>query len=208
MNRLISLVVLAAMLLLLPLHRLPAPIHEIPEATPSTSERKSKPILNAKERVSAKAPAKRPAAMSDQSVQVVLTETTRASLSHLKTYVETVEKIPFALKSDVRPDEVTERLRQALSNRFRNVSISESSGNRPSGGLVMVFDLQAHVGMISGETNSVAFSATFKDGTGHVLDTITSSGSTKVPYPAWRTRFPEALAAAFTEFSQKLSRAR
>ena len=126
---------------------------------------------------------------------------------HLRTYVETGEKIPFAPKSDVKPDEIVERLRQVLSSRFRNVSVL-GAGSRSPDGLTMLFDLQAHVGMTSGETNSVVLSGTFKDGSGHVIDTITGSGTTKVPYPAWRTHFPEALEAAFAEFSQKLSRVR
>ena len=147
--------------------------------------------------------------MRSHSVQVVLSENTRASLMHLRTYVETVEKIPFAPKSDVKPDEVLERLRQALSSRFGNVSIlNDGSGSHSGGGLVMVFDLQAHVGMTSGEKNTVSMSGTFRDGGGKVIQTIAGAGSTTVPYPAWRTHFPEALTAAFSEFSQKLSTAR
>lgn len=181
-------------------HRLPAPIIE--EATPTPSQHATKARPQKSEAV--KAAVKKTASMTDQSVQVVFTETTRASLTHLRTYVETAEKIPFAPKSDVKPDEVTERLRQVLSNRFRNVSISENSGNHPGDGLVMVFDLQAHVGMTSGEKNTVSIVGTFKDGSGKALQTITAAGSTTVPYPAWRTHFPEALSAAFTDFSQKL----
>jgi hypothetical protein len=71
--------------------------------------------------------------------------------------------------------------------------------------LVMVFDLQAKVGMTSGEKSTVSMSGTFRDGSGKVTQTITGAGSTTVPYPAWRTHFPEALAAAFNEFSQKLA---
>jgi hypothetical protein len=65
--------------------------------------------------------------------------------------------------------------------------------------------LRAHVGMTSGEKNTVSIVGTFKDSSGKALQTITASGSTTVPYPAWRTHFPDALAAAFDEFSQKLS---
>ena len=127
------------------------------------------------------------------------------SLMHLKTYVETGEKIPFAPKSDVKPDEILARLRQVLSNRFRNVSIqSEGSNSRSGSGLVMVFDLQAHVGMTSGEKNSVSIVGTLKDSSGKTLQTITAAGSTTVPYPAWRTHFPEAFSAALDEFSRKL----
>jgi len=188
-------------LLIMTAHRLPAPIIE--EATPTPSQHATKARPQKSEAV--KAHVKETASMTDQSVQVVFTETTRASITHLRTYVETAEKIPFAPKSDVKPDEVTERLRQVLSNRFRNVSISASSGNHPGDGLVMVFDLQARVGMTSGEKNTVSIEGTFKDGSGKAIQTITAAGSTTVPYPAWRTHFPDALAAAFAEFSQKLS---
>ena len=146
--------------------------------------------------------------MGTQSVRVICTQNTQASLVRLKTYVETAEKIPFAPKSDVKPDEIIERLRQVLSSRFRNVSVSNDSESRSANSPVVIFDVQARIGMTSGETNSVLISATFKDGAGHVIDTITSSGTTKCPYPAWRTHFPEAVAAAFNDFSQKFSRLR
>jgi len=193
------------MLLVITAHRLPAPIIE--ETTPTPSQRATKARPQIPELI--QAPVKKTPSVADQEVRVVISENTRLSLMHLRTYVETGEKIPFAPKTDVKPDEIMDRLRQVLSSRFRNVSVlNEGARGRPTNGLTMLFDLQAHVGMTSGETNSVVLSATFKDGSGHITDTITASGATKVPYPAWRTHFPEALAAAFTEFSQKLSRVR
>src|SRR6266404_2429184 len=111
--------VLVAALLLITAHRLSAPIQEIPEnPTPAPIERKSKRTLNAKESMSDKAPAKKAARMTDQELRVILSENTRMSLMHLRTYVEKGEKIPFAPKSDVKPDEILDRLRQVLSNRF------------------------------------------------------------------------------------------
>jgi hypothetical protein len=188
-------------LLIMTANRLPAPIIE--EATPTPSQHATKARPQKSEAV--KAHVKKTATITDQQVQVVLSENTRVSLMHLRTYVETGEKIPFAPKSDVKPDEILERLRQVLSNRFRSVLIlSDGSGNQPGSGLVMVFDLQAHVGMTSGEKNTVSIAGTFKDGSGKLIQTITAAGSTTVPYPAWRTHFPEALSAAFTDFSQKL----
>jgi len=99
-------------------------------------------------------------------------------------------------------------LRQVLSTRFRNVSIPSQAGGQRTNGATMIFDLHAHVGMVSGQTNSVSISATFKNPSGEVMDTLTASGSTKVPYPAWRTHFPEAVATAFNEFSQKFATVR
>ncbi|HEY2123938.1 MAG TPA: hypothetical protein VGG94_00630, partial [Chthoniobacterales bacterium] len=73
--------------------------------------------------------------MHSQELHVVFTDNTRATLLYLKDYVENYEKMPFAGKSDVHPNEITERLRQVLSNRFRNVSIAtEGSSNRGAGG--------------------------------------------------------------------------
>ena len=200
-------VLLSLSILVATSQRLPAPISEVPEPptpTPAQSVKlKSKLPYNSKEKSST---AKKTATIADQQIQVVLSENTRVSLMHLRTYVETGEKIPFAPKSDVKPDEILERLRQVLSSRFRSVSILNGSSGRESGSsLVMVFDLQAHVGMTSGEKNTVSIVGTFKDGSGKALQTITAAGSTTVPYPAWRTHFPDALAAAFAEFSQKLS---
>ncbi len=94
-------------LLLITAHRLPAPISEIPTPTPAQSVKpKSKPVYNFNKKSSV---AKQAATIADQQVQVVLSENTRVSLMHLRTYVETGEKIPFAPKSDVKPDEILER---------------------------------------------------------------------------------------------------
>jgi hypothetical protein len=191
-------IIVAVALLLAGSHQLLAPISEIPEKTPAptNAKRSAKPATTA-------AP-KETSSMNSQTVHVVFTENTRASLVALRTHVEMYEKIPFAGRSDVHPDEITERLRQVLSTRFRNVSISnDDSGGR--GGLVMLFDLQTHVGMSSGDKNNVSFVATFKDGNGRAIRTIAAAGTSTVPYPAFGTRFPAALNAAFTDFSQKFS---
>ena len=68
----------------------------------------------------------------------------------------------------------------------------------------MLFDLQAHVGSISGTKNTISFIATFKNG-GKVLRTIAASATSTIPYPAFGTRFPKALDAAFADFAQKLA---
>jgi hypothetical protein len=188
-----------AALLFITAHQLPAPILEIPTPAPSIRP-KLKSLSNSREKSVKKA-----ADMTNQEVQVVLSTNTQATLMYLRNYVDTAAKLPFAMKTDVEPSEIIERLRQVLSNRFRNVSITnDSSGGAKKAGLVMVLDLQAHVGMISTQKNTVSLLATFKDGSGRPIQTITAAGSSTVPYPAFRTRFPEAVTAAFGEFSQKL----
>src|SRR3977135_4079400 len=97
---------LALCLLLITAERLPAPIVE--EATP-------KPVAP-KQRAESKRSSAAESGMRSRSVQVVFTENTRAALLYLKNY----EGKPF---SDVRPDEILQQLRQALSTRFSNVSI-------------------------------------------------------------------------------------
>jgi hypothetical protein len=193
----------AVALSLMATHRLPAPIVEEPTPTAPQPAIKSK----AKNSGAVKSPVKESSGMNSQSVQVIFTENTRAALVALRTYVEIYEKMPFAGKSDVNPNEISERLRQVLATRFRNVSISENSSENARNGLVMLFDLQTHVGSYSGNTNTVSFTATFKNG-GRTIQNISASGSSIIPYPAFGTRFPKAVAAAFTDFSQKLSVAR
>jgi hypothetical protein len=185
-------------------HRLPAPISEIPTPTPAQSvEPKTKPPSNSKKKSST---AKKTATMADQEVRVLISENTQAALKYLRDYVENFEKMPFAWKSDVKPDEILPRLQQVLSARFRNVSIGNgvSAGRHNKTGLVMVFDLQAHVGSWSGTTNTVSLTGTFKDSNGKTLETVSALGKSTVPYPASHTSFPKAVAAAFAEFSQKL----
>jgi len=189
---------LIVVLLLITAHRLPAPISEIPEPTPVPKSQQPKSSTNA--------PARKPApaaetGMNSRSVQVVLTENTRAAILYLKNY----EGKPF---SDVRPDEILQQLRQALSTRFSNVSILESSSPSRSGGLTMLFDLQAHVGSISFTTNTVSFIATFKNGAGRTIQTISASGKSTIPYPAFSIQFPKAVSRAFADFSQKLGGAK
>jgi len=179
-------------------HRLPAPIVE--EVTPKPA----KPKSEAKSSATARTSSTTESGMSSQSVHVVLTGNARAAIAYLKGYVQTYESMPLAGSSDVRPNEVLQQLRDVLSRRFRNVSISESGGESSSGGLIMLFDLQAHIGSISGTKNTISFIATFKNG-GKVLRTIAASGTSTIPYPAFGTRFPKALDAAFADFAQKLA---
>jgi hypothetical protein len=174
--------------------RLPAPIVEEPTPKPAAPKPKAE---------SKTAPRKSQAAesgMGSRSVQVVLTDNTRAAILYLKNY----EGKPF---SDVRTGEILERLRQALSTRFSNVSISESNSTSRSGGLTMLFDLQAHVGSISFTGNTVSFIATFKDG-GRTLQTVSASGKSTVPYPNFSNQFSKAVERAFADFSQKLAATR
>ena len=189
---------LIVVLLLITAPRLPAPISEIPEPTPVPKSQQPKSSTNA--------PARKPApaaetGMNSRSVQVVLTENTRAAILYLKNY----EGKPF---SDVRPDEILQQLRQALSSRFSNVSILESSSPSRSGGLTMLFDLRAHVGSISFTTNTISFIATFKNSAGRTIQTISASGKSTIPYPAFAMQFPKAVSRAFADFSQKLALAR
>ena len=67
----------------------------------------------------------------------------------------------------------------------------------------MLFDLQAHVGSISFTANTVSFIATFKDG-GRTLQTISASGKSTVPYPAFSNQFSKAVERVFADFSLKL----
>lgn len=136
--------------------------------------------------------------MRSRSVQVVLTDNTRATILYLKTY----EGKPF---TDVRPDEILQQLRQALSARFNNVSILDGSSASRSGGLTMLFDLQAKVGSISFTKNTVSFVATFKNSAGRTVQTISASGESSVPYPAFSTQFSKAVSRALADFSQKLN---
>ena len=143
--------------------------------------------------------------MSSRSVQVVLTDNTRAAILYLRNYVQQYESMPLAGKSDVHPDEILVQLRQALSTRFNSVSILEGSSASRSGGLTMVFDVQTHVGSISFTANTVSFTATFKNGSGRTIQTISASGKSTIPYPAFGTQFPKAVSRAFADFSQKLA---
>jgi translation elongation factor EF-G len=178
--------------LLMTAHRLPAPIREIEEAP-----KPAKPRTESK--VSEK-PASEDT-MRSHSVTVVLTDNTRAAILYLRNY-------EGKMSSDVRADEILEKLRRALSARFPNVSISESSSLSRSAGLTMLFDLQAHVGSVSFTTNTVSFIATFKNSGSRTIQTISASGKSTIPYPAFSMQFSKAVEQAFADFSQKLAAVR
>jgi hypothetical protein len=184
---------LSVALLLLTAHRLPAPISEVPEPRATTPPKaKTKPPSSAKQ----KAPAEKEAKMADQSIRVLFSPGTQAALEYLKTKKDEL---------DVKPNEIIERLRQVLSSRFSSVSIADDSSGKGRTGQVMVFDLQAQVaGGWAFQKNTVSFVATFKNGSGKTIQTISASGSSTVPMMPVRTYFPEAVAAAFADFSQKL----
>jgi hypothetical protein len=185
-------VLLSIALVLATAHRLPAPIVEetTPQPTPAI-----KPKVAVRSSPATKSVPVAETGMSSRSVQVVVTENTKAALAYLRS----------AGKSDVRPDEIMEQLRQTLSTRFSSVSILNGSLPSRNGGLTMLFDLQAHVGSISFTSNTVSFVATFKDNTGRTIQTISASGSSTVPYPNFKTQFPKAVSKAFADFSQKLN---
>ena len=187
---------LVCCLLFLTAHRLPAPIVE--ESTPQPVLKRKTESRPSSAIKSASSPE---TGMKSRSVQVVLTENTRAAILYLKNY----EDKPF---SNVRTGEILEQLRQALSTRFSNVSISESNSTTRSGGLTMFFDLQAHVGSISFTANTVSFVAMFKNSAGRTIQTISASGKSTVPYPAFSNEFSKAVQRAFADFSQKLSAVR
>jgi hypothetical protein len=182
-------------LLLASAMRLPAPIREI-ETTP-------RPAGSTKPKAESKTSAKTASdeGMRSHSVTVVLTDNTRAAILYLRKY-------EGKMASDVRADEIVEKLRRALSNRFSSVSISENSSSSRSGGLTMLFDLQAHVGSVSFTANTVSFVAAFKSSGGRTIQTISASGKSTVPYPAFSLQFSKAVEQAFADFSSKLSAAR
>jgi hypothetical protein len=192
-------VLIGSLLLFLSAHRLPAPIRE--EATPKPVAPKQKSESKSSDKSSSTAET----GMNSRSVQVIMTDNTKAAIAYLRNHVQTYESMPFAGKSDVRPDEILEQLRRSLSTRFSNVSILSGGGKS---GLTMLFDLQAHVGSISFTTNTVSFVATFKNGSGRTIQTISASGSSIIPYPNFSTQFPKAVAKAFADFSQKLNATR
>lgn len=193
-------ILIGSVLLFLSTQQLPAPIRE--EATPPPAKKKPEAETSAKSSSIAET------GMNSRSVQVIMTDNTKAAIAYLRNYVQTYESMPFAGKSDVRPDEIMEQLRQALSIRFGKVTILNSSSPSRNGGLTILFDLQAHVGSISFTTNTVSFVATFKNSAGRTIQTISASGSSAIPYPNFSTQFPKAVSRAFTDFSQKLNASR
>jgi hypothetical protein len=184
-----------ALVLFVTMRPLPAPVIE--EEQPS-------PTISSKPKSKASAPAAKQASLSDRDVEVVLSDSGQAALKYLRDYVEHFEKMPFTGKSDVRPDDILPQLRQALSTRFKNVSVANEGSSRGKGGLVMVLDLEAHVGSFSGTHNELHLSGTFKSSDGKVLGSVTGAGKSTVPYPAFHTSFPKALNAAIADFSRNL----
>lgn len=189
---------------LITVHRLPAPIFEEPTPQPTAAAK-----AKAESKSSVAKPARTESGMSSRSVQVVLTDNTRAAMLYLRNRVQEYERQPLAGKSDVHPDEILQQLRQALGTRFNNVSILDGGSPSRGEGLTMIFDLQAKVGTISFTTNTVSFTAIFKNSTGRTIQTISASGKSMVPYPGFfGTQFSKAVSKAFTDFSQKLNATR
>ena len=193
--------IIAALLFFSFVPRSPAPIVEEPTPKPAAPKPKSESKASATKSEAAES------GMRSRSVQVVLTDNTRAAMIYLKNYVQQYESMPLAVKSDVRPDEILEQLRQTLSTRFSNVSILQGNSSARGSGLTMVFDLQAKVGSVSFTANTVSFAATFKEG-GRTIQTVQASGKSTIPYPAFGTQFPKAVSRAFADFSQKLNATR
>lgn len=67
----------------------------------------------------------------------------------------------------------------------------------------MVFDAIAKLGGHSFARTTLSLTGTFKDGD-RIIDTVTGSGSAKIPYPAVNCGFSKAARAAFAEFNENL----
>src|SRR5260370_32700713 len=177
-------ILVGSLLLFLSAHHLSAPIRE--EATPKPVAPKQKSESKSSDRSSSTAET----GMSSRSVQVIMTDNTKAAIAYLRNHVQTYESMPFAGKSDVRPDEILEQLRRSLSTRFSNVSILSGGGSGKSG-LIMLFDLQAHVGSVSFTTNTVSFVATLTNSAERTIQTISASASSMLSYQILSTQVPK-----------------
>ena len=132
---------------------------------------------------------------------VILTENTHASLKTLAHMTYLYNTLNFGGGAqDVKPQIITDGIRQSLSARFPQY------GAPPRSGLVMVFDAQTKLGGHSFAKTTLKLSGTFKDGD-QVIDTVTGDGSAKIPWPASNCGFSRAAQAAFAQFNENLQTA-
>jgi hypothetical protein len=148
---------------------------------------------------------KEPGRFANQSVTVVISENTEKALQYLAKHEQTAQRWG-ASPNMATPKDLADRLSQTLNAEFKTFQIVTNlslAGGETD--LTMVFDLQVKIGTISGQENIVDLTGIFVDRNQQPGEMVKGKGTSRVPYPAFNTKFADALNAAFAQFAANLA---
>lgn len=144
---------------------------------------------------------------------LVLSDNAQTAMRYQRERIETQRTAGGLFSSeyatDVDPDYIPNQVTQILKGCFKEVTQIAKPAEAPARGLdlVMVLDLRVKLGEMTGMTTSVEMSGIFMDPAGSAIETVSGSGTARVPYPAFRVRCREASDLALLSFSEKLAAA-
>jgi len=139
--------------------------------------------------------------LTPRRLRVVYSEVAKESFKRMESKERFYETLNFGRKSDLNPDDLTNKLRDSLSQVFPYVFFDASgvASSSVKDDLTMTLDYTLKLGGYSGQKNHVELSGKITNYKGRTLGIFSGSGSSTIPFPASRFRINEAIDQAVTE---------
>ena len=137
----------------------------------------------------------------DQSVTVVLSPRTQNALEFLA-----VKARKTGSSKDVSAaKDVVVNLKRVLAANFRSFQVVTNAAEaRGPSDLTMVLDMRVTLARMSWQQNSIELQGSLVGPDQQPYATVTGSGTSTMPWPAFQTEFFQAADAAFIEFNNNL----
>ena len=148
--------------------------------------------------------------LADLSVGLVLTDNTRATVTHLEATAQGIRSFGLFTNTtaleDAEPRQIVDDLTRNLGQRFRSVQLADTAAQAVSrgDGAVLTVDVRIQMGTSSGQITSVSMSGQMAGRDGTTVDTAEGQGQGVVPYPAFSFGFRSAWQTALAQFMGKL----
>lgn len=144
--------------------------------------------------------------LSNLKLGIIFSENTLKSVKHIGD-VQSLASMNFlfnAKEADAR--NLTRELNSILQNRFKHVAVYKHRSSIPVNeiDLLMLLDIQVHMGWMSFAKTSVKITGIFSTTDNIVVDNIVAEGKATVPYPAYTYNFSKASARSMKLFAEEL----
>jgi hypothetical protein len=144
--------------------------------------------------------------LSNLKLGIIFTENTLKSVKHIEG-VQSLASLNFLFNSKEADAHIlTEKLNSILQNRFKHVVVYKNAEGigRNDVDLLMILDIQVHMGRISFAKTTVKITGIFSHKNNTVIKKIIAEGKATVPYPAWTYNFSKASAMSLDSFAEKI----
>jgi len=149
---------------------------------------------------------KRQSPYSAMTVSVVVSENTQKAIKYLIDGAKLMKFGNPGAVSEMDPRRLTDGITQVLASRFKAVNVAATPDaardQRPD--VIMLYDAKVALGKMSGMKTTADVTGIFMDADQRVIDTVSGTGASTIPYPAFTTKVPVAIAAALEQFGASL----